>query len=840
MSDPIERLRRIRDLFDALMDRPPDEREDYLAAIPDCDAEMRRELAALIAADGRTGPELELPHVRESRSQEHATLVGQRLGAYEVVRLIGMGGMGAVYEAVRADDQYRKRVAIKLVQGGLDSGLAVARFRRERQILASLEHPNIATLLDGGITPDGRPFLVMEFVEGEPITSWCDTHLVPLRERLALFRQVCGAVHHAHQKLVIHRDLKPGNILVGADGSVKLLDFGIAKLLGSDTGDEALPLTRGGARTFTPEYASPEQIRGDALSTASDIYALGVVLFELLTGRRPHVVPGHSLVAIERAVLEDPIPRPGAVATEGAATASGERSVTRLRHKLAGDLDSITLKALSQEPQRRYASAEALGEDINRHLRGFPVLAQRGWGGYRFRKFVRRNAAAVSLAALVLVALIGGFIATTAEARRARSAQTRAERVNDFLRVLLSSVQPTTGGRDVPVSEILDAAARRVDLELASQPEVRAELETVIGQSYMTLGRYEEAERHVRNVLAIRQQLTPRSPLVVAALNDLGGVFLGTGENDQADSIFKSGLALEDSIASGPDTLLASLLDNRGSVEHARGQPAEAERLHRQALTIRRSLLGDHSDKVAFSMNNVAVSLGEQNNWAAAESLHRAAIAILKTNHPEPSTMVADAEDALATALDLQGKNAAAESTYVEVIALRRSLLGPQHPMYAWTLSNYAMFVFDQGRYREAADLSEQILALRGKTLPESHPMIAAALQTVGRARDKANDRKGAAEALEESLALRRRYLPAGSWLIASSEGILAEHYTLVGDYPRAETLLLDANAINLHSLGADNPRTIANTRRIVTLYQAWKRPDKVREFQAKLPAPAP
>ena len=363
--------------------------------------------------------------------------------------MIGMGGMGAVYEGVRAD-QYRKRVAIKLVQGGLDSELTLARFRRERQILANLEHPNVATLLDGGVTPDGRPFLVMEYVEGEPITTWCDGRRLSVDARLALFRQVCDAVQYAHKNLVVHGDIKPGNILVTADGTAKLLDFGIAKLVGAGTGDDALPLTRGDTRPFTPEYASPEQIRGDPLSTASDVYSLGAVLFELLTGRRPHVVTSRALVDIMRAVLEVPVPRPSSVVTAGAAAQRGERRAGRLRRRLQGELDNIALMALRPEPERRYASAGALSEDVRRELTGLPVEAHGDWAGYRLRKFAGRNRTAVAASILVIVALIGGVIATADQAHRARAAQMRAERVNGFLRTLLSSVRPATGGRDVP------------------------------------------------------------------------------------------------------------------------------------------------------------------------------------------------------------------------------------------------------------------------------------------------------------------------------------------------------------------------------------------------------
>jgi eukaryotic-like serine/threonine-protein kinase len=840
MTTGPEHLRRLRELFDAALDRPPGERAAYLARTTDGDPAIRREVEELLAASDATDVPFASPlEVLRPRGDEGAPLVGQRLGAYDVVRLIGKGGMGAVYEAVRADDQYRKRVAIKIVQAGLDSELTLARFRRERQILASLEHRNIATLLDGGVTPDGRPFLVMEYVEGESITRWCDERRLGVRERIALFRQVCGAVQHAHTNLVVHRDLKPANILVTADGTVKLLDFGIAKLLGDD-GDDALPLTRGGARAFTPEYASPEQIRGDALTTASDVYSLGVVCYELLAGRRPHVVASRSLADIEGAVLGTPVPRPSAVATDEAARHCGERDAARLRRRLHGDLDQIVLMTLRLEPERRYRSVEALNDDLRRWLGGLAVGAQRDRAGYRLRTFARRNIAAVTASALVLVALVGGVITTTVQARRARAQQLRSEQVSAFLRDLLSSVRPAMGGRDVPVSELLDAAARRVNTELASQPSVQADLETVIGHSYGSLGRYDAAEPHLRRALAYREAVDGRESLpAIVALNNVAQLALARGELDRADTLFREALRRHAARFPGPDTVRASLLDNLGSVAHNRGDDLAGERLHRQALDIRRLVLGPSDDMTAYSLNNVAVALGEQNEWAAAESLHRAAVGILRKNHPAAHPLVADALSALATALDLQGKSAAAESAYVQTIAMRRRLLGAEHPDYAFTVFNYAMFVFDKGRYDEAMALSRQVLALRGRGIPESHPSVAASLQTVGRCLDKLGDREGAGRALQESLALRQKYLPPESWLIANSKGLLGEHYALMKDYRRGEQLLLAADSTLGKTFGPDNQRTQGNLRRLVDLYEAWGQPAKAAIYKARLnPSP--
>jgi eukaryotic-like serine/threonine-protein kinase len=838
MSSAPERLRRVRELFDAVMDRPPGERTAFLASATAWDVPAREEVQSLVAAAEEPAGAFAsaLGGGIHRGAPEADGLAGKRLGPYEVVRVIGMGGMGAVYEGVRAD-QYRKRVAIKLVQGGLDSELTLARFRRERQILANLAHPNVATLLDGGVTPDGRPFLVMEYVEGEPITTWCDARRLSVDARLALFRQVCDAVQYAHKNLVVHGDIKPGNILVTADGTAKLLDFGIAKLVGSGAGDDALPLTRGDTRPFTPEYASPEQIRGDPLTTASDVYSLGAVFFELLTGRRPHVVTSRALVDIMRAVLEVPVPRPSSVVTAAAAGQRGERSAARLRRRLQGELDNIALMALRPEPERRYASAGALSEDVRRELTGLPVEATGDWAGYRLRKFAGRNRAAVAASILVIIALIGGVITTADQAHRARAAQMRAERVNGFLRTLLSSVRPTTGGRDVPVSDVLDSAGRRADIELAAQPDVHAVLETVIGQSYLSLGRYADAEQHLRAALELHRRVSgPRSEPVVLALRDLGVAANAEDQLDRADSLFQRGLAIQRSISSTPDTILASLIDNLGSVAHGKGDFAAAERLHRQSLAIQTKLLGPNSDVVAQTMASVAVALGEENHMAESDSMLRHAVAILRHNHPEPNVLVANVLDPLATELDMEGKTAAADSAYVEVLALRRQLLGVDHPDYTLTLMNYSFFVYDRGRYQEAAAMSRQILALRGRVLPESHLAIAAALQTLGRSLDKQGDTTGGRQALEESLQLRRKY-NAGSWIVASADGVLADHDVLVKQYAKAEALLDDANTILSTAVPPTRPKMQINYRRYAALYDAWGQPAKAAAYRAKLVA---
>jgi len=831
MTQPPDPLLQIRELFDLLMEQPADRRRAWLDGATNWDPEVREAVRRLMAAGESTATFLDNPGGIPMPAPTGGGLsAGQRLGSYEVVRLVGTGGMGAVYEAVRADAQYRKRVAIKLVQRGLDSELTLARFRRERQILASLEHRNIATLLDGGITPDGHPFLVMEFIEGEPITDWCDARALPIRQRIALFRQVCAAVQHAHKNLIVHRDLKPANILVTPDGTVKLLDFGIAKLLGDELAADGIPLTQGDARAFTPEYASPEQIRGDPLTTATDVYSLGVVLFELLAGRRPQVV-GRSMADIARA-LDQPAPRPSSVVSNAAAHHAGERSAPRLSRTLSGELDNIALVALRKEPERRYGSVEALGEDLQRFLAGRPVKAERDWAGYRIRKFVQRNTAAVAASVLVLLALAGGIIATTRESRRLRIEQAKAVSVSGFLQQLLSSVQPATGGRDV-----LAQAAAQMDSGLANQPGVRGDLEAVIGQSYLSLGRFDDAEPHFRKELDLARQVDGANSIsAVRGLFHLGSLFARKGEIERADSYFVTAADTKRRLSRDPDLLLVDILSSRASLEHDRGRLAASEALHREVLALRRALEGERSDNVASSLNNVAVSVGEQNRWGEADSLHRAAVAILRRNHPEPNPALADALGGLAAALDFEGKDAAADSAFQEVLGLRLKLLGARHPDYNFTLLGYATFLMEHGRFQEAADRSSEILANRGGSLPDTHPVIPAALLIYGKSLDGLGRMDEGGAAIEECVALRRKIYPPTHWLVGNSERHLGEHYTRAARYADAERVLLHGYGLVLAGLGPDHPRTQDAVKALAELYRRWGRPAREAEYRAKLP----
>ncbi|MBI1762243.1 MAG: protein kinase [Acidobacteria bacterium] len=568
-----ERYHQLKELFQAALERTPAERTAFLVAACQADQTLRAEVNELLAANEQTSYIDAAALLQEALddatlplSSTADSMVGQQLGPYRILREIGHGGMGSVYLAERDDKQFKKQVAVKLLRVGSSmqaqhSELIVRRFRQERQILASLEHPNIARLLDGGATPAGLPYLVLEYVEGQPLDEYCDGQQLSLRERLQLFRTVCSAVHYAHQNLVVHRDLKPSNILITQAGTPKLLDFGIAKILNPESFDQTIDQTLPSVRLMTPAYASPEQVRGEAITTASDVYALGVVLYELLTGHRPYQLAVHSLHETARVICETEPPKPSAIVTraEVITGSDGRERATitpaevgrarqeapeRLCRQLAGDLDNIVLMALRKEPQRRYASVEQFSEDIQRHFDGLPVRASRDTFAYRSAKFMRRNRAGVAAAALVTLSLIAGIITTAWQARVARAERVKAEqRFNDVRKLAhtvvfelhdaIETLPGSTPARALLVQrsiEYLDSLAREAASDVALQRELATAYERIgdlQGNPYRAnLGNGQGALQSYRQALALREAVLQKNPRDAAAQLDLADSLL--------------------------------------------------------------------------------------------------------------------------------------------------------------------------------------------------------------------------------------------------------------------------------------------------------------------------
>ncbi len=538
--------RQVRQILEQALEVAPDRRPGYLDEACQGDAKLRGEVEALIAADEGagtgflSGSAVESPAVLAEPEQD--ALAGKRIGAYQVVEEIGHGGMGTVYRAIRADDQYRKQVAIKVVRGGLGDEFRVHRFKAERQILANLDHANIARLLDGGATEDDRPYVVMEYIEGQPIDDYCNERQLPVTKRLELFRTVCSAVAYAHQRLVIHRDIKPANILVTKDGEAKLLDFGIAKILDPEHNGEDQTVTV--LRMMTPEYASPEQVRGEPITTASDVYSLGVVLYGLLTGRRPYGNASRLPHDIVQAVIETEPEKPSAAVTEAETQTSivGEKRddiPDKLQRRLRGDLDNIVLKALRKEPERRYASVEQFSEDIRRHLVGLPVIARPDTFFYRSGKFIRRHKGSVMVAVVAVLALMAGLVVTLRAAYIARVERAKAEQrfsdvrklANSLLFEVHDAIQTLPGAtpaRKLIVDhalQYLDTLAKEAKGDLSLQQELGAAYEKVGdvqgGFRAANLGDVTGALASYRKSLAIRQAVVAADPENVAAQREL-------------------------------------------------------------------------------------------------------------------------------------------------------------------------------------------------------------------------------------------------------------------------------------------------------------------------------
>ncbi len=636
-----ERFGRAKDLFLAVVELAPEQRGAWLLEQCPDDLELRRDVESLLAATAAGGEGLDRAVAEElagalgeDAGDPGALPSGRRVGPYQIVREIGCGGMGRVYLALRADDAYTSQVALKVVKRGMDTEFIIERFRKERQILAGLEHPNIARLFDGGTTADGLPYLVMEYVEGEHLLDYCSQRELTTVARLELFRTLCSAVAYAHSHLVVHRDIKPGNILVTPGGVPKLLDFGVAKLLEpeallTDGGDHTL--TAAVNRILTPEYASPEQVRGERITTASDVYSLGVLLYELLTGRRPYRCHGRAPDEIARAVCEEEPQRPSsAVVNRAAEVSGGDGEATaspapepsrrrwdghhdKLRRALRGDLDTIVMTALRKEPERRYPSVQAMSEDIRRHLEGHPVLARNDTFVYRSGKFIRRHRVGVAAAALLVATLLGGFVTTAWEARVARAERARAERRFNDVRALANSLlfevhdaikdlAGATPARQLLVKralQYLDGLAREAGTDAGLQRELAEAYQRVgdvqgnpyypnLGNTHGALVSYDKADR-------LLETLSSRSavePAVAAARVDLLrriGItrFVG-GDAPGAIAVYRRAVALaeeSDKRYDRPDDQrrLAASLGDLGWAVQETGDTAAAVPLYRKA-----------------------------------------------------------------------------------------------------------------------------------------------------------------------------------------------------------------------------------------------------------------
>jgi len=837
------------DLFEAALEVPEAERGAWLERACRGDAALLREVEELLAAHALSRGILDL---RAAASPSAPTM--RRIGPYRVHRELGRGGMGVVYLAERDDGQFRRLVAIKLLRASPDAEELRSRFLAERQILASLDHPNIAQLLDAGVTDGQLPYLVMEYVEGLPITTYCDRHRLDVKARLRLFQSVCAAVHHAHRNLVIHRDLKPGNILVTASGQVKLLDFGIAKLQNPVLGGVPLAVTRTDVRVMTPEYASPEQVRGEPLSTASDIYALGVVLYELLTGWRPHELRGAGSSAGELAGLIDarePVRPSVAVATRHGGAGDGRASANdaltpaavaaardttpeRLSRALKGDLDAIVMMALRSEPSRRYGSADLLAEDIRRYLEGQPVLAHKGSRRYYARKYLERHRAVAAVAALAVLSLATGAgvavwqagVARTerdraelaraeAEAalRQAEEALRHSEEVTAFLVGLFEAGDPTASAGDlVTARDLLGRGMARIEA-LSGQPLVQARMLEAVGRVYRSMNRQADARALIARALALRTaELGYEHVEVARTLHLLADVMRREGRYAEAEARSREALRLQEMLR-GPDhPQLAETLIQLSGLAIYRDDYVAADTLARRALRIREADPAAEDSAVVASLIHLASVLRRTGGHAEAEHHLRRGIELSSARYGPDHPATAEPMRYLAYQVAHVGRLDEAEQLLRTVLDIRRRTVGPAHITYAYVLGDLASLHSRKGQHEEAARLiREEVDVLRRAYGPEygdvSLPMgrLASELAEMGRLEE-------AEATAREAVELARRGFGADHQVHAGALGSLAHVLQRRGRFAEAESTYHRAIEIRARANGP-NSRSVGIMR---------------------------
>ncbi|MEO8673911.1 MAG: serine/threonine-protein kinase [Tahibacter sp.] len=798
-----EGWRRARALFDELADTPSEQWSARLQTLAPDDAALQADVLALLIADSadvlQTGVAAQAPQMLSALAEadlatRSSELQGRRVGAFRLLRELGRGGMGTVWLAERVEGDFVQNVAIKLIRGGWDTAESETRFRAERQILASLQHPHIAHLVDGGITEDGKPWLALEYVDGLDLRRWCDERRLNIRQRLQVFLSVCDAVSHAHQRLVVHRDLKPSNILVDANGAVKLLDFGIAKLVDIDNPAQSA------TRIFTPEYAAPEQVRGEVVTTAVDVYALGLLLFELLSGRKPYQVENSTPAAYERAVLEQEPTRPSLVVTRNgndAVEIAQRRCLppSRLRHELRGDLDAIVLKALRKEPQQRYLSVADFAADISRHLQSKPVRARRGGWRYRAGRYAARHAIALGFGGVAALALLAGMgvawwqrDVARAQRDRAEAEATTSRRVIEFVGDMFDEATPNRAHippAQISIERVLDAAGRRIEADLSDQPRARAAIERLLANIHMRLNQRERAENLLADARATTLhefgtdsdeytdllELEARTRVLA---DDRATALALTRE---ADAIIRRRHAPEDTRS------IRSLIQMGWSSD----DPTEALRYSEQAIALIRGN-PDPDFKLETALNNAGLALSDLQRYAEAEAMQRESLAIVLARTTAPTTELLQVQRNLAITLMRRGQYSAAEPLLQQTLDNAQKLLSADHTLIADQQFSLAACLFMLDRVQDALPLARASLALREQIVPEESRMQVEVRVLLADLLLATGDSTASASEFERAMRSFDAQAPHGRY--AQAQRGLAELALSKGDLALAESLV--------------------------------------------------
>jgi serine/threonine-protein kinase len=844
-----EQWQRVEQIFGAALEQPPAERAAVVAAACGDDTALRDEVLALLEqtepaaayfADlsGRIG-------VPRQTDVDLEQLVGRTIGSYRLLRPLGRGGMGVVYLAERDDRQFEKQVALKLLPVGMGSSEGVQRFLLERQILARLEHPGIARLLDGGLADDGTPYYVMEYVEGTPIDEYCDRTRLGVDARIDLFRNVCEAVEHAHRHMVVHRDLKPGNILVTADGNAKLLDFGIARTLDRERSSGTATLT-GHAHPMTLAYASPEQVRGEPITTASDVYALGILLYKLLSGLHPYRKEFSSPSDAERVICEEEPTRPS-VRLMGeddrtAMAAARGTSPQRLARALDGDLDTIVLMALRKEPNRRYASVAHFAEDLLRYQAGLPVRAHKNSLGYRAARFLQRNRLAVG-AGIAMILLMAALVVlgvryaltSAAQSRALRQEAETTQEVSQFLVDLFKAADPVEGfGDTVRARAILDEGAARLASAEGVRPDIRARMLSELGQVYQNLGLLDDATRLHEQALALRREAFGAAhPDVAESLERLADVQQSTREFERSLTLYEEALAIRRQY---PDAVAtAAALQGLARVLRELGLADSAAAPMREALAILRGELGDDHYRTTWAWLDLAYVMRGQGQDDSAQALYEFLIPKLEAHGDSGARLLPGALNNLAFIHMRRGDYDEAERLYRDAIDLERQWGTITRVLL---LRNNLAGVLDrQGKTTETDSVLRLNLRTAQEHWPEGHWRVASAYGGIGAFNLLHGDTAAAEQYLRPALRVYMHTLGEDHSRTTYAKVQLGTCLMGLRRYAEAEPYLLEASEWLRANRGDDNSDTREAIAHLIDLYERWGRPADAESYRRLLGA---